>query len=66
MEQLRQVVAELHMTSIRAQVLFPAVWEAFDTNGQPKDPATEERVRGMFRELSWWGNAIKEAREKSI
>ena len=65
-EQLRQVVAELHMTSIRAQVLFPAVWEAFDTNGQPKDPATEERVRGMFRELSWWGNALKEAREKSI
>lgn len=65
-EQLRQVVAELHMTSIRAQVLFPAVWEAFDTNGQPKDPATEERVRGMFRELSWWGNALKVAREKSI
>ncbi len=65
-EQLRQVVAELHMTSVRAQVLFPAVWEAFDTNGQPKDPATEERVRGMFRELSWWGNALKGAREKSI
>lgn len=65
-EQLRQVVAELHMTSIRAQVLFPAVWEAFDTNGQPKDPATEERVRGMFKELSWWGNALKAAREKSI
>lgn len=64
-EQLRQVVAELHMTSIRAQVLFPAVWEAFDTNGQPKDPATEERVRGMFKELSWWGNALKTAREKS-
>lgn len=65
-EQLRQVVAELHMTSVRAQVLFPAVWEAFDTNGQPKDLATDERVRGMFRELSWWGEALKTAREKSV
>lgn len=65
-EQLRQVVAELHMTSVRAQVLFPAVWEAFDTNGQPKDLATDERVRGMFRELSWWGEALKAAREKSV
>lgn len=63
-EQLRQVVAELHMTSVRAQVLFPAVWEAFEENGQPKDPATEERVRGMFKELSWWGEALKAAREK--
>ena len=63
-EQLRQVVAELHMTSIRAQVLFPAVWEAFTENGQPKDPATEERVRSMFKELSWWGEALKAAREK--
>lgn len=63
-EQLRQVVAELHMTSVRAQVLFPAVWEAFAENGQPKDPATEERVRGMFKELSWWGEALKAARNK--
>lgn len=62
-EQLRQVVAELHMTSVRAQVLFPAVWEAFTENGQPKDPATEERVRGMFKELSWWGEALKVARD---
>lgn len=65
-EQLRQVVAELHMTSVRTQVLFPAVWEAFDANGQPKDSATEERVRGMFRELTWWGNALKDARQKSV
>ncbi len=65
-EQLRQVVAELHMTSVRAQVLFPAVWEAFDSNGQPKDSATDDRVRGMFRELTWWGDALKVAREKSV
>ncbi|TXI34164.1 MAG: NADPH-dependent oxidoreductase [Candidatus Moraniibacteriota bacterium] len=62
-EQLRQVVAELHMTSIRAQVLFPAVWEAFDESGEPKDKATENRVRGLFKELTWWGNALKVARE---
>lgn len=63
-EQLRQVVVELHMTSARAQVLFPAVWEVFLENGQPKDPATEERVRNMFKELSWWGEVLKVGREK--
>ena len=63
-EQLRQVVAELHMVSTRGQVVVPMVWEAFAENGQPKDAAMESRVRSVFTELSWWGNALKVAREK--
>lgn len=61
-EQLRPVMAELHMMSVRAQVLIPAVWEAFAEDGQPKDTAMEQRVRNMFAELSWWGRALQVAR----
>jgi NAD(P)H-dependent FMN reductase len=32
-EQLRQVVAELHMIDVRDQVLIPTVWSAFDQDG---------------------------------
>lgn len=63
-EQLRQVVAELHMVSVRAQVLFPMVWEAFTEDGQVKNKETDVRVKHLFEELSWWGIALKEARRK--
>lgn len=33
-EHLRQVAGELHMYDVRDQVLIPAVWAAFDENGQ--------------------------------
>jgi NAD(P)H-dependent FMN reductase len=37
-EQLRQIVAELRMYDVRDQVLIPAVWQAFDEQGQLKNP----------------------------
>lgn len=63
-EQLRQVVAELHMTSIRSQMFFPMVWEAFEENGEPKAEGTAERAKNFFEELTWWGEALQAARNK--
>jgi NAD(P)H-dependent FMN reductase len=63
-EQLRQVAAELHMVSIRSQMFFPMVWEAFEENGEPKDKHVSERAKQFFEELTWWGEALKVARNK--
>ena len=62
-EQLRQTAVELEMAPIRVQVLIPAIHEAFDANGEPKNG---DRLRGaankMLDQLVWWAIALKQAR----
>ena len=57
-------MVEFHMTPIRNAVYIPYVWEAFDESGNPKDAKLESKLEFMFQDLSWWGNALKTAREK--
>ncbi len=65
-EQLRQVVAELKMVSIREAIYLSYVWQAFDEFGRPQDTELASKLKNMFEELTWWGNALKTAREKSV
>ncbi len=63
-EQLRQVVAELEMVSLRNHVLVPLVWQAFDAEGKPLNDHLAPSLKEMFTELTWWGEALQVARTK--
>jgi NAD(P)H-dependent FMN reductase len=53
-EQLREVVVELQMAPMRAQVGIPLVWMAFDAGGEPRQPGLDRAVTGMVDDLLWW------------
>lgn len=61
-EQLRLVAIELQMVPIRSAIYFPSVWDAFDAQGNPKDPAYPDRVKTFLDELLWYAKALKAAR----
>lgn len=65
-EQLRLVAIELQMVPIRSAIYFPNVWEAFDEQGNPKDPAYPERIKTFLDELLWYARALKTARKKGM
>lgn len=58
-EQLRQVVAELHMVSIRESVSFHQARKHFD----PDDGAANDAAGRMLAQLAWWGDALRTQRE---
>ena len=61
-EQLRQVVAELHMVSIRETVSFHQAKKRFDADGEVSDGAAIDAADRMLRQLAWWGTALRTAR----
>ncbi|MEG3631655.1 NADPH-dependent FMN reductase [Streptomyces poriticola] len=64
-EHLRPVFAELHAVTVRDAVSFHGL-DGFDDAGRPKDqtgPAGAAKV--LLDQLVWWGNALREAREKT-
>jgi NAD(P)H-dependent FMN reductase len=64
-EQLRQVFAEMHVMTVRDSVSFHDVWSLFGSDGLLINPANAERAaKLMLDQLAWWGNALKDAREK--
>jgi len=64
-EQLRQVVAELHMVSIREVLYFPTIIKLLDESGGIKDPsAYAERIKKFLDELRFYAEALKLQREK--
>ncbi len=63
-EQLRLVFIALRMVPINNALYFANVKTFFDGRGNPKDTNFGGRVKGFFDELSWFGNALKKAREK--
>lgn len=64
-EQLRQVFAELHVFGVRDAVSLSRVRHLFDDEGELIDPElpTDATLK-MLERLSWWGLALKEARQK--
>lgn len=64
-EQLRQVLAELHATTVRGGVSFINAWEQFDDNGRLHQPnrACSALARTLVQ-LNWWAVALREARER--
>ncbi len=65
-EQLRQVLIELRVAPIRAQVGIPAVWTAFDEQGNIRDAAHNRAARALLDELVWWSGALKAARDAEV
>jgi NAD(P)H-dependent FMN reductase len=64
-EQLRQVFAEVHATTVRDALGFVNAWEAFGADHQPlQAPTWEKRAQVMLDRLAWWSEALKEARSK--
>lgn len=64
-EQLRQVVAELHMADIRETFALPNIFGAFDEAGEFKDKdSVKPFFQTMVNDLLWWTDALKVAREK--
>ncbi|RMI31842.1 NADPH-dependent FMN reductase [Nocardia stercoris] len=61
-EQLRQVVAELHMVSIRETVSFHEAKRKFDRDGNTADGAAIDAAGRLLRQLAWWGGALRTAR----
>jgi len=63
-EQLRQVVIELHMVPIREALYFPAVQDLFDEKGIMKDPGSyKDRIKSFLDELARYADALKPARK---
>jgi NAD(P)H-dependent FMN reductase len=65
-EQLRQVLIELEVAPIRAQVGIPRVWAAFDEQGNIHDTAHNRAAGAVLDELIWWSTALKTAREAAL
>ncbi|MCQ4042055.1 NADPH-dependent FMN reductase [Streptantibioticus rubrisoli] len=64
-EQLRPIFAELHAVTVRDVVSFHNPWGQFDADGAPKDPSgPEAAAKVLLDQLSWWGNALRDARAK--
>lgn len=62
-EQLRQVCAELHMTSIRDCVSFHMCHGLFDETGALKDASgPDAAAKTMLDRLLWWAHALRDAR----
>ncbi|MBF6171366.1 NADPH-dependent FMN reductase [Nocardia blacklockiae] len=61
-EQLRQVVAEIHMVSIRETVSFHEAKRKFDADGATTDGAAIDAVQRQLRQLAWWARHLRTAR----
>lgn len=62
-EQLRQVVAELQMVSLRQAVHIPDFWTRTNADGTFKSDGLDGKKDEMFENLLWWAKALKVARE---
>ncbi|MEX2586735.1 MAG: NAD(P)H-dependent oxidoreductase [Actinomycetota bacterium] len=64
-EQLRQVFAELHVVGVRDAVGLARVRHLFDERGELVDPDyPTDAASKMLESLSWWAQALKEAKAK--
>ncbi|MYT74286.1 MULTISPECIES: NAD(P)H-dependent oxidoreductase [unclassified Streptomyces] len=62
-EQLRVVLAEVHAVTIRNTVSFHNYGEVFGPDGKPSDPASDVAAKAMLDQLTWWGQALRAARQ---
>ncbi|WP_274558196.1 NADPH-dependent FMN reductase [Streptomyces spiramyceticus] len=62
-EQLRQVFAEMHATTIRETVSFHGAWAHFDEDGSHRDPsAPNTAAKALLNQLTWWAHALRDAK----
>jgi NAD(P)H-dependent FMN reductase len=62
-EQLRQVFAELHATTVRDTVSFHMAHASFDASGEPLDVVgPSAAAKTMLDQLAWWATTLRTAR----
>jgi len=66
-EQLRQVMVELHTVSIRDAVAIQFAGRSFRKGTAPDDPEglIADGVRALLRRLDWWARALARARAET-
>jgi NAD(P)H-dependent FMN reductase len=64
--QLRAMLCELGMPSIPSLFPVPRIAEAFDDEGNARDPKIERRLERFAAEFEWYAAALKEARQKGV
>ena len=65
-EQLRLVMAELQVATIRAQVMLSLFTDFEDFTTFTPDPRHEGEVHAMLDQLVTWGGALKSLREQGV
>ena len=62
-EQLRQVLAELHVVAVRRVVGIAEPWASLTADGTlDPSPGVRAGLETAFKELTWWGHALRIAR----
>lgn len=61
-EQLRQVVAELHMVSVRQSVSIHQARKQFRSPNPTVDAIATDAADRMIGQLDWWGRGLREHR----
>jgi NAD(P)H-dependent FMN reductase len=60
---LRPMLAEMGMSSVPSVFPIPKIQEAFDEEGNPRDPELPKKAAKFLNELDWYACALKAARE---
>jgi NAD(P)H-dependent FMN reductase len=61
-EHLALIAIEAEAVPLRNTVLIPFVGQAFNDDGEPKQPATEIALSITLEDLAWYANALGRAR----
>ncbi len=61
-EQLRLVVAELQMVSIRPSLLLQNIWTNLDESGKFKVESYVEHTQSILQDLLWWAKTLRDGR----
>ncbi len=62
-EQLRQVLVEVHMVPVRESVSFHRVKHAFAADGSTSDGAAIDSAERMLDQLAWWARTVRAGRD---
>lgn len=64
-EQLRQVLVEMHGMTVRGSVSFANAWEQFDERGRLREPRhAGSAMAHMLVQLNWWAQTLRAGRER--
>lgn len=63
---LRDMLAELGMSSIPSSFSIPKIQNALDEKGKPLDEKLNKNVKKFLDELEWYAKALKVARKKGV
>ena len=59
----RPLLSELGLVSIPAQLTVPTVTQNYSADGQPQNERVQKNADRLVRELTWYVDALKQARQ---